>query len=230
MAEKENAHFIARFETTVKITLAAIVSESKPRVFSTFLMIKTGIDLIQRLALISLAHPGKENKPMNLIFAIMTLAAVMTFCNFSDLTKKAEQPQNTAMPVRQQPTPKPTLDKEALKRELVRMEMEMTGASMKGDITLIAKNTTDDFELTNPDGKVQNKNQALADVKEEKNIRSWTITDADLVSASEDSAVLKYVMGVALKTGQSGKARVTDTFVKKDGRWLIRSEQQTLIR
>lgn len=84
-----------------------------------------------------------------------------------------------------------------------------------GDITLIAKNTTDDFDLTDPDGKVQNKNHALADVKEEKNIKSWTITDAELVSASEDSAVLKYVLGVMPKTGQSGKASVTDTFVKK---------------
>ena len=168
---------------------------------------------------------------MNLLFAIVSLAAVMTFCNLSDLTKKTDQsPQNAAAPARQQPVPKPTLDKEALKRELVQMEMEMTEASMKGDITQIAKNTTDDFELTDPDGKTQNKNQALADVKEEKNIRSWTITDADLVSASDDSAALKYVMGVVLKTGQSGKARVTDTFVKKDGRWMIRSEQQTMVK
>jgi len=168
---------------------------------------------------------------MNMTLAIAALAAVMTFCNLSALTKKAEQPpQNAAAPARQQNTPKPALDKDALKRELVQMEMEMTEASMKGDITLIAKNTTDDFELTNPDGKVQNKNQALADVKEEKNIKSWTLTDAELVSANDDSAVLKYVMGVVLKTGQSGKARVTDTFVKKDGRWMIRSEKQTLIR
>jgi len=170
---------------------------------------------------------------MNVTLAVAALAAVMTFCNLSALTKKAEQPpQNAAgpAPTRQQPAPKPTLDKNALKRELVQMEMEMTEASMKGDISLIAKNTTDDFELTNPDGKVQNKNQALADVKEEKNIKSWTLTDAELVSASDDSAVLKYVMGVVLKTGQSGKARVTDTFVKKDGRWMIKSEQQTLMK
>ena len=170
---------------------------------------------------------------MNLTLPIAALAAVMAFCNLSALTKKAEPPpQNAAGPARQQPqnTPKPTLDKDALKRELVQMEMEMTEASLKGDITLLAKNTTDDFELTNPDGKTQNKNQALADVKEEKNIKSWSITDAEVVSASDDAAVLKYVMGVVLKTGQSGKARITDTFVKKDGRWMIRSEQQTLIK
>src|SRR5437868_4089534 len=174
---------------------------------------------------------------MNLIFAIATLAAVMMFCNLSDLTRSKSDPPPTqnapaAAPERQQPTatPKPALDKEALKRELVQMEMEMTEASMKGDITLLAKNTTDDFEITNPDGKIQNKNQALADVKVEKNIKSWTLTDADLVGASDDSAVLKYVMGVVLKTGQSGKARVTDTFVKQNGRWMVKSEQQTMIK
>lgn len=169
---------------------------------------------------------------MNLTLPVAALAAVMAFCNLSALTKKAEQPpQNAAGPApARQPSPKPTFDKDALKRELVQMEMEMTEASMKGDITQIAKNTTDDFELTDPNGKTQNKNQALQDVKEEKNIRSWSITDAELVSASDDSAVLKYVMGVVLKTGQSGKARITDTFVKKDGRWMIRSEQQTMIK
>ena len=106
----------------------------------------------------------------------------------------------------------------------------MTEAAMDGDITLLARNTTDDFELTGVDGKVQNKNQALADIKREKNIRSWSITEAELVSFSEDSAVLRYIQNVTLKTGQSGRARVTDSFVKKDGRWLVKSEQQTMIR
>jgi hypothetical protein len=95
---------------------------------------------------------------------------------------------------------------------------------------MIAKNTTDDFELTGADGKVQNKNQALQDVKREKNIRGWAITDAELVSASETEAVLRYVLNVTLKTGQSGRAKVTDSFVKQNGNWLIQSEQQTLIK
>lgn len=169
---------------------------------------------------------------MNMIFVIATLAAVMTFCNFSEALKPKSDASNAVAPARQQPanTPKPTLDKDALKRELVQIEMQMTDAAMKGDITLLAKNTTDDFELTGADGKIQNKNQALADVKQEKNLRSWTITDTELVSADDDSATLRYTLGVVLKTGQAGKARVTDMFVKENGQWLIRSEQQTMIK
>jgi hypothetical protein len=168
---------------------------------------------------------------MNVIFAIATLAAVMMFCNLSELTKKTDT-RREDVPPRQQPqnTPKPPLDKQALKRELVQMEMEMTEAAMKGDVSLIAKSTTDDFELTDVQGKVQNKNQALQDIKQEKTLRSWTITETDLVSASDDTAVLRYTLGVTLKNGRSGKARVTDTFVKQNDRWLIQSEQQTMLK
>ena len=73
-------------------------------------------------------------------------------------------------------------------------------------------------------------NEALADVKKEKNIRAFSITDADLLSFSEDSAVLRYNQNVTLKTGQSGRARVTDSFVKKDGKWMVKSEQMTMIK
>jgi hypothetical protein len=79
-------------------------------------------------------------------------------------------------------------------------------------------------------GKVQNKNKALADIKEERTVRSWAITDPQLLSASDDSAVLQYVLNVTLKSGASGRARVTDSFVNQNGKWMLRSEQQTMIR
>jgi hypothetical protein len=110
------------------------------------------------------------------------------------------------------------------------MEEDMSQAAMDGDITLLAKNTTDDFKITNLDGKVQNKNEALADVKKEKNLKAFSITDAELLSFSDDAAVLSYTEHVTAKNGQSASAHVTDSFVKKDGRWLVKSEQVTLIR
>lgn len=170
---------------------------------------------------------------MKSILAFATLAAVMTFCNLFDKPQPSSDAgsseERSGKPQRP-PTAKPTMDRETVKAELVKLENEMTEAALNGDITLLAKNTTDDFELTGVDGKVQNKNQALADIKREKNIKSWSITEAELVSFSEDSAVLRYIQNVTLKTGQSGRARVTDSFVKKDGRWLVKSEQQTMIR
>jgi len=50
------------------------------------------------------------------------------------------------------------------------------------------------------------------------------------MSFSDDAATLAYTLNVTLKTGQSGKARVTDSFVKKDDKWLIKSEQQTFLK
>jgi hypothetical protein len=114
--------------------------------------------------------------------------------------------------------------------ELSNLANDLTDAAARGDITFIASNTTDDFELTDVDGKVQNKNKALAGIKEEKSVRSWAITDIELASADEQSAVLRYVLNVTLKSGQSGRARTIDNYVRQNGKWLLKSEQQTIIK
>lgn len=172
---------------------------------------------------------------MKSIFAFIFLAAAMYFCGLGDKQKQGSDPAPSNIS-QTQPTLKPspaasaTPDKAALLSELVKLENEITEAALNGDITLLSRNTTDDFELTGVDGKVQNKNEALADVKKEKNIKSFTITEPELLSFSEDSAVLRYTETVTLKTGKSGKAKITDSFVKKDGRWMVKSEQQTMIK
>jgi len=110
------------------------------------------------------------------------------------------------------------------------MANDIADAAVEGDILMLSQNMTDDFQQIGVDGKVQDKNQALADVKRERSIKSWSITEEDLIFFSDDAAVLKYVLSLKLKTGQSGKARVTDTFAKQDGRWLLKSSQQTMVR
>lgn len=163
---------------------------------------------------------------MKSILAFACLAAVMYVCGIGEKTESPGASNAAQAPAKSNAKP----DKQAVQDELVKLEKEVTEAALNGDITLLARTTTDDFELTGVDGKVQNKNQALADVKKEKNIRSFDIIDAELLSFSDDSAVLRYTQKVTLKTGQSGKARVTDSFVKKDGKWLVKSEQQTMIK
>ena len=163
---------------------------------------------------------------MKSILAFACLAAVMYVCGLGEKTESPAAPNTAQAPAKS--TPKP--DKQATLDELVKIEKEVTEAALNGDITLLARATTDDFELTGVDGKIQNKNEALADIKKEKNIKSFEITDAELLSFSDDSAVLRYTQRVTLKTGQSGKARVTDSFIKKDGKWLVKSEQQTMIK
>jgi hypothetical protein len=42
--------------------------------------------------------------------------------------------------------------------------------------------------------------------------------------------VLTYIQTQTLRNGQTYRARITDTFIKQDGRWLISAEQQTLMK
>jgi hypothetical protein len=53
---------------------------------------------------------------------------------------------------------------------------------------------------------------------------------ASWFSATEDTAVLNYIQEQTLKSGQTFRARVTDTFVKRNGRWVVKSEPQTLMK
>lgn len=163
---------------------------------------------------------------MKLIAIIGLLGFALTFCNLSERLNSgptgSNQASNTA--------PAKALDRDAVKNDLVRLVNDIADASVAGDIALLSKVTTDDFQLTDVEGKVQNKNEALADVKKEKSIKSWTITEAELSTLSEDTAVLKYLLSLTLKNGRTGKARITDTFAKKEGSWLLRSTQQTMVK
>lgn len=106
----------------------------------------------------------------------------------------------------------------------------MTTASLNGDISTLAPHIADDYSGTGFDGRTQNKNQMLAATKPDRITKSWKITDAELVSFDGDSAVLSYVQSQTARNGRTARARITDTFVKRDGRWLVKSEQQTLMR
>jgi hypothetical protein len=159
------------------------------------------------------------------MFAFVILGAVMSLCGLGDKNQEPEAPPSA--PVARTPA-KP--DKETLKNELLEVVERMSDAAMEGDITFLARSVTDDFKLTGVDGKIQNKNEARADVKKEKLIKAFSITEGELMSFTDDSAVLTYKLNLTLKNGRSGSARVTDSFVKKDGKWLVKSSQQTMIR
>jgi hypothetical protein len=161
------------------------------------------------------------------IFAVLGFA--MTFCNLGERMNSSQSgPANQSQPANAAPVK--TQDREAVKSELVRLINDIAQASVDGDITKLTRVSTDDFELTDVNGKVQNKNEVLADVKKERSIKSWSITETELTTLTDDTAVMKYLLSLTLKNGRSGKARITETFVKKDGEWLIRSTQQTMVR
>ena len=162
---------------------------------------------------------------MKLLLPFALIAAVWTVCGLGEnkQARSEEKPvSNTA--VKQAP------DRDAVRKELVNVANRISTAAKDGDVTYLAKITTDDFQLTDIDGKVKEKNKVLAEIKEEKAIKSFEIVDDKLISFDENSAVLTYTLKVFGKNGRSAKAATTDTYVRQNGEWLLKSEQQTLLR
>ena len=160
---------------------------------------------------------------MKAILAVATLMAMLSLCNLSDKLKPEAKPSP-------QKSTTASTDRNVVLAELLKIEKEMTDASLNGDISTLAQYVADDYSGAGIDGRSQNKNQLLASTKLERNIKSWTITEAQLVSLDDESSVVNYLQTVYGRNGRPARARVIDTFVRHDGRWLIRSEQQTLIR
>jgi len=149
--------------------------------------------------------------------------AMLSLCNLTDKLKPEAKPSPEKSPVA-------STDRNAVLAELLKIEREMTTASLNGDIATLAPYIADDYSGAGIDGRSQNKNQLLAATKPDKVTKSWTITDAQLVSLDDESAVLNYVQSQTSRSGRTARARIIDTFVRRGGRWLIKSEQQTLIR
>ena len=168
---------------------------------------------------------------MKSILAVTALFAMLSLCNLSDKMKPAANstPSNTNSNERRAES-EPAGDREAVKAELMKLENEVTTASFNGDISVLARNMAENYVGTSADGTTQTKNQILSATKPDKMTRFWTITDAQLVSLSGDSAVLSYIQTQTLRNNKTYRARITDTFVKQGGRWLVSAEQQTLIK
>jgi hypothetical protein len=161
---------------------------------------------------------------MKSILAIATLMAMLSLCNLSDKLKPEAKPSPGKS------TTAASTDRNAVLAELLKIEHEITTASLNGDISTLATYIADDYAGAGTDGRSQNKNQLLAATKPDTITKSWKITDAQLVSLDDESAVLNYVQSQTSRSGKTASARVIDTFVRRDGRWQIKSEQQTLIR
>lgn len=160
---------------------------------------------------------------MKSILAVATLFAMFSLCNLSDKIKPEAKPSPDK-------STNASTDRNAVLAELLQIEKTMTDASLNGDISTLAPYIADDYSGAGIDGRSQNKNQLLANTKPDKVTKSWTITEAQLVSLDDESAVLNYVQTQTARNGRSARARVIDTFVRRNGRWLIKSEQVTLIR
>ena len=167
---------------------------------------------------------------MKSILTFAVLFAALSLCNLTDKSKPDANANSNAGASNSSTPANAEVDRVELTIELMKLENELTTAVFAGDISTLANYVADDYSGTGADGVTLNKNELLASIKPDKVTKSWKITDGELVSADENSAVLTYIQNQTLKDGRTFRARVTDTFVKRNGRWLVKSEQQTLMK
>ena len=121
---------------------------------------------------------------------------------------------------------------EDVAKALIKLENDWAKAGLAGDAAALEKLLTPDYVYTNPDAAMATRAEMVADVKSGKT-KYDTFTVGDMkVHVYGDAAV---VTGKAHTKGtENGKpndeeARFTDTWVKRDGRWVCAATQVTRI-
>ena len=136
----------------------------------------------------------------------------------------------SAQAVNANPTPNKTANAE---QELKQLTREMFDALMRGDKAFLDRLFADSFVNTSREGRTYTKAQILETVKGvPAGVKvSVDIEDAQ-VSDYGDTAVMVYrLVERAEVNGQKieSQNRVTDTFIRRDGRWRTISSQMTRI-
>ena len=107
------------------------------------------------------------------------------------------------------------------------MERDWCSADLKGDVAALSAILSDDFTDVVLTGQVERKAQTLADVKTDK----ATVCDLDSlhVRVYGDAAVV--VGRTTVKSATfNGQYMYTDTYVRRDGRWVCVASQGTEIK
>jgi hypothetical protein len=112
------------------------------------------------------------------------------------------------------------------------IERELLNAVLKGDPSANERYLADTYVFTGPDGTVENKAQAIADLKSgDLKLQSASL-DGAKVQVYGDTAVVTYSSndkGTYKGKDISGKTRWTDVFVNRNGRWQLVASQGTML-
>ncbi|GAC1433456.1 MAG: hypothetical protein NVSMB62_29720 [Acidobacteriaceae bacterium] len=113
---------------------------------------------------------------------------------------------------------------DGVERNILRIEQEMLDATLKGDASASERYLAANFIFTGPDGMVEDRTQAIADLKSgDLKLQGATLDDAK-VRVLGDTAVVTYASqdkGTYKGKDISGNTRWTDVFVKRNGQWQL---------
>jgi uncharacterized protein (TIGR02246 family) len=108
-------------------------------------------------------------------------------------------------------------------QELITLENGWAEAVVKKDIALFDQILADDYTFTDTEGNVNTKAQYIASVKSGESVVTSAVNDEIKVRFYGDAAVVtgRWTGKETFKgKDTSGQSRWTDTFIKRDGRWL----------
>jgi quercetin dioxygenase-like cupin family protein/ketosteroid isomerase-like protein len=113
---------------------------------------------------------------------------------------------------------------------LMQLERDWVDAYRRGDAAWLEKHYAPEYAYSTPDGTI---NDRKTDIEDTKNFRLDSLEMSDTqVRVNGDTAV---VTGVTALKGKykgedvGGSYRFTDTFVRRDGQWLILASQSTRV-
>ena len=117
-----------------------------------------------------------------------------------------------------------------LKFELGTATRELLGIMLRGDTKSAAERLTDDYKNTRPDGTVEDKKQYLANLQPFEDYNGFIYDEFKVVSVEGDTAVVSGLVQVMGKDKRSFIGRFTQSFVKRQGKWLLQSSQNSELK
>ena len=114
-----------------------------------------------------------------------------------------------------------------VKFELSKATRELLGLRLRGESKSVADLITDDYKHTKPDGTSEDKSQYLANLKPFKDYNGFVYDEFKVVSLQGDTATVSGLMQVSDESKKSSYSRFTWTFVRRGGKWLLQSSQET---
>ncbi len=108
-------------------------------------------------------------------------------------------------------------------QELIKIETSWAEAEVKKDIAFFDPILAEDFTYTDSEGNIETKAQYIASKKSGESVVTSAVNDEIKVRFYGDSAVVtgRWTGKETIKGKDvSGQSRWTDTFIKRDGRWM----------
>jgi hypothetical protein len=168
---------------------------------------------------------------MKLILPAALLAVTLSLCNLTEKFKGTNSNQSNVGSSANTNTANGNsqANNDTVLKELTELENKWKAAKAKGDTATLQEVFADEFINEDEKGKTYNKAEWISVLKRgEPTLKSWTISDTNLVNFSGETATMTLNIHRAYKNGRDSRVLDTDKFVKRDGRWQVVSSQSTL--